>query len=57
MKNIEFSVIMPIYNPPIRYLKKSIESVIKQTFKQLELILILDGSNIQIKQICYQAKS
>lgn len=38
-----FSIIMPIYNME-KYLSKTIESVLNQTFKEFELILINDGS-------------
>ena len=52
MKNIEISVLMTIYNPPTNYLKKAIESIISQTYKQIEIILILDGCNKQTEDIC-----
>lgn len=41
--NPRFSVIMPLYNKE-RYLKKAIESVIAQTYRDFELIIIDDGS-------------
>lgn len=43
MEEIKISVIMPIYNVA-RYLRRSIDSVLKQTFKGFELILVDDGS-------------
>ena len=44
------SVIIPIYNVE-NYLKKCIESVINQTYKNLEIILVNDGSNDNSKNI------
>jgi glycosyltransferase involved in cell wall biosynthesis len=45
------SVIMPIYNGA-QYMKKSIDIILKQTFKDFELILVNDGSNDNSKEIC-----
>ncbi len=42
MKN-EISVVMPTYNAE-KYLKESIESILNQTFKDFEFIIINDGS-------------
>ncbi|MDD7764373.1 MAG: glycosyltransferase family 2 protein [Peptoniphilaceae bacterium] len=39
----KISVIVPIYNVE-KYLKKSVESIINQTYKNLEIILVNDGS-------------
>jgi len=39
-----------------RYIEKSIESVLKQTFKQWELIIIDDGSKDNSKQIIEKYK-
>lgn len=47
----KISVIMPIYNCE-KYLKRSIESVLKQTYKKLELILINDGSTDNSLKVC-----
>ncbi|WP_313186517.1 glycosyltransferase [Lacrimispora sp.] len=38
------SVIMPVYNSE-KYIDKAIESIVNQTFRDLELILIEDGSS------------
>lgn len=45
------SVILPIYNVE-KYLPKSIESVINQTYKFLEIILVDDGSTDRCPEIC-----
>ena len=48
---IELSVIVPVYNSE-KYLKECIESILNQTFKDLELILVNDGSKDSRPQIC-----
>ncbi len=45
------SVIVPIYNVE-RYLSKCIESVLAQTFRDFELILVDDGSPDRCPEIC-----
>jgi glycosyltransferase involved in cell wall biosynthesis len=40
----KISVILPVYNAE-KYIKESIESILKQSFGDFELILINDGSN------------
>ncbi len=47
------SVIIPVYNVE-KYLVKCIESVIKQTYKDLEIILVDDGSIDGSGRICDQ---
>lgn len=43
-KNIKFSIVVPLYNTPIKFLKAMIESVQAQTYKNWELCLA-DGSD------------
>ena len=50
--NSKISVIVTIYNTPEKYLKNCIDSIINQTLKEIEIILVNDGSNEQIKNIC-----
>lgn len=43
-QNILISVILPVYNAEL-YLKEAIESILKQTYKSFELIILNDGSS------------
>ena len=45
------SVIIPVYNVAT-YLEKCIESVIAQTYENIQIILINDGSTDNSKKIC-----
>ena len=54
-----FSVIMPVYNAPIPFLKKAIESVINQAYQNWELCMADDSStDPDVKHLLqtYQAK-
>ena len=51
MNNEIISVIVPIYNVE-KYLSKCIDSIINQTYKYLEIILVNDGSTDDCKNIC-----
>lgn len=48
---IKVSVIVPIYNAE-KYLKKCIDSIINQDLKELEIILVNDGSSDCSEKIC-----
>lgn len=47
------SIIVPVYNSEI-YLEKCINSIINQTYKNLEILLINDGSKDNSLQILYE---
>ena len=51
------SVVIPIYNTA-SYLRQCIESILKQTYKDFEILLVDDGSTDNSKDICleYQNK-
>ena len=55
MENIWLSIIVPIYNPPLVQLKKSIESAAKIRIPA-EILLIDDGSKPEVKQFCSRFK-
>lgn len=42
-KNIEISVIVPVYNS-VRYMRQCLDSIVNQTFKDIEIICVNDGS-------------
>ncbi|MEG0457025.1 MAG: glycosyltransferase family 2 protein, partial [Oscillospiraceae bacterium] len=52
----KISVIVPVYNVE-KYLNRCVESIIKQTYKNLEIILIDDGSPDNCGQLCEQFKT
>ena len=51
-----FSIIVPVYNAD-KYLGNCIESILRQTFKDFELILIDDGSKDSSPSICDEFKN
>ena len=56
MENKLISVIVPIYNTE-KYLKRCIDSILQQTYKNLEIILIDDGSTDGSLEICNKYKN
>lgn len=57
-KDIKFSILVPLYNTPEKYLKEMIDSVVNQTYKNWELCLA-DGSDEDHKNVeqCVQKYS
>ena len=49
----QVSVLMSNYNTPVAYLKRSIESVLAQTFDDFEIVIVNDGSVDASKQVLY----
>ena len=52
-QNTKVSVILPIYNAQ-DYLKECVESVINQTYSNIQIILVNDGSNDNSWKICQE---
>lgn len=51
LKNKKLSIIVPVYNVE-KYLKKCVDSIIIQTYKDYEIILVDDGSKDNSCNIC-----
>ena len=49
--SIQISIVVPIYNVE-EYLKRCIESILNQTYKNIEIILVDDGSTDGCPEIC-----
>lgn len=45
------SVVMPVYNTPDEVLKEAVESILNQTYKDFELLIINNGSYSDIKTV------
>jgi glycosyltransferase involved in cell wall biosynthesis len=56
MKNPKISVVMSTYNRAKDYLPKAIESVLKQTFKDFEFIIVDDGSTDNTSKVVHSYK-
>lgn len=50
----KMSVIVIAYNTKEEYLRKCIESIINQTLKEIEIIIVNDGSTNNVKDVCEQ---
>ena len=48
---MKLSVVIPVYNVE-KYLDKCVESIVNQTFKDLEIILVDDGSTDESGKMC-----
>lgn len=52
----QISVIVPVYNAE-RWLKRCIDSILNQTYTNLEILLIDDGSTDASAQVCDEYES
>ena len=55
MESVKISVIVPVYNVE-PYLEKCIDSLVHQTFREYEILLINDGSTDNSREICLKMK-
>ena len=49
------SIIVPIYNAE-KWLNKCLDSIVNQTYKELEIVLVDDGSTDRSLEICNKYK-
>ena len=47
----EISVLVPVYNTEEKHLRECIESILNQTFKDFELIILNDGSSNNVEDV------
>lgn len=47
----KISIIVPVYNVE-KYLERCVESLLLQSYKNIEIILVDDGSTDQCSKIC-----
>jgi len=52
-ENIKISVVVPVYNAE-KFLLRSTDSILNQTHKNIELILVNDGSKDNSLNLCYE---
>ena len=52
----DISIIIPIYNVE-KYISKCINSILNQTYKEIEVILVDDGSIDKSKEIIFEYKN
>ena len=53
-KEIKVSVVIPVYNTE-KYVREAVESIMNQTLRELEIIIINDGStdnSLQVAEEC-----
>jgi len=53
---MKFSIIVPVYNVNHEYFRECIDSLIHQTYKNIEIILINDGSTNGCEHLCNEFK-
>ena len=51
MNQVVISVIVPVYNAQ-EYLERCVDSIVNQTYKNLEIILVDDGAKDKSPQMC-----
>ncbi len=51
MGEIKISIIVPVYNGQ-KYIRTCLDSILNQTYKNIELIIINDGSTDETDKIC-----
>ena len=52
-RRYKVSVIVPVYNVE-KYLKKCLDSLVNQTLKSIQIIVVNDGSKDNSQEIIYQ---
>ena len=48
---VKISVVMPVYNTPVPFLQEATDSILNQTFRDFEFIIVDDGSVKEVREI------
>ena len=51
----EVSIIIPVYNVA-KYLHRCLDSIVNQTFKDIEIVIVDDGSTDESLRVCEEYK-
>lgn len=51
-KSGKISIVVPVYKVPEQYLRKCVESILAQTYANIEILLVDDGSPDNCGQVC-----
>ena len=51
------SIIVPVYNPPLKKFHRCIQSILQQLYKNIEVIIIDDGSNLATQNLLCNLKN
>lgn len=52
MTNPKVSIVVPVYKVPYKFLRQCVESCVNQTLRDIEIILVDDGSPDDCGKIC-----
>lgn len=53
---MKISVLMPVYNTPEDFLRDAIESILNQTYKDFEFVIVNDGSTNNAEEVIFSYK-
>ena len=52
MEELKVSIVVPVYNTNIEYFRQCIKSLVLQTYENIEIVIVDDGSKDETSAIC-----